>query len=163
MIHEFAHSLLHKQTDKNSNQREIETEFSFELYEASEEFVVSGAAIRTKENSAEGAVTFDELTYEEAGTYYYVVAEKVGTLGDVTYDETKYFVTVEVTDDLEGQLHAEVVSITKEGVAVEEVVFENTYFVNTADTTTANGYIATMFASAIALIIAVSKKRKLSK
>jgi pilin isopeptide linkage protein len=90
---------------KEMNGRDlVEKEFVFELYEANAEFVVNGAAIQAKENAIDGKVVFDELTFAEVGTYYYVITEKAGTASGVTYDDTKYFVTITVTDDLAGNL-----------------------------------------------------------
>ena len=146
------------------NGRELtEGLFTFNLFQTDETYVIDSVALQTATNDALGFVTFEEMQYETAGSYYYVINEENDGRKNIIYDTSSYMIEVKVTDDLQGQLHAEVVSITKDGEVVEEVVFENTYFVNTADTATANGYLATMFASAIALIIAVSKKRKLSK
>ena len=68
----------------------------------------SGDVSQTKTNAADGSVTFDEITYDKTGTYTYTIKETKGSLGGVTYDEHEATVTVVVTDDLAGQLHAEV-------------------------------------------------------
>ena len=141
----------------------VEGQFTFNLFETDKSFNVDAVALQTAVNDALGNVTFAEMNYDKVGSYYYVITEEIGNEENIIYDTARYMVEVQVTDDKLGQLHAEVVSITKEGENAEEVVFENTYFVNTADTTTANGWLASMFVSVIALIVAVGKKRKLSK
>lgn len=107
---------------KTLNGRPLEeSEFSFLLEDA------SGADLDTKENDGEGKVVFDEITYTEAGVYTYIISEQTGNVGGVTYTGTKYTVVVTVTDDLEGQLHAAVTSVTKDGETVADKVVE---FVN---------------------------------
>ena len=77
-------------------------------------------------SSATGTITFPEITYKEAGTHVYTVAEvKAGKTGYI-YDDSSFEVTVEVTDDLQGQLHAAVKSVVETDGADEE---------NTVDTT----------------------------
>lgn len=117
-------------------------EFTFELYEA--EFtggkvVPSGAAIDTDQNTALGAFSFDEFTYNTEGTHYYVVKENVpadtdenktdGIINGVTYDKTVYYVKVEVTDDNAGTLKATTTISTSDTLAetVGEIEFNNTY------------------------------------
>ena len=59
----------------------------------------------TVTNDADGRIYFGEITYEEAGTYTYTVAEVDDKQDRVTYDSAERTVTVEVTDDGEGELH----------------------------------------------------------
>lgn len=61
----------------------------------------------TASNDAAGNVEF-ALTYTAAGTYTYELTEQQGSDPGITYDETVHIVTVEVTDDGKGQLHAAV-------------------------------------------------------
>ena len=61
----------------------------------------------TAGNDAAGNVEY-VLTYTEAGTYTYELSEQKGSDPGITYDETVHTVTVEVTDDGKGQLHASV-------------------------------------------------------
>ncbi len=77
-------------------------EFSFSLLDK------DGNLVENVKNAADGSVKFSELEFEEAGTYKYTVSETVGSLGGVTYDTSVLSITVEVTDDLEGHLVAEV-------------------------------------------------------
>ncbi|MBQ8288419.1 MAG: hypothetical protein IJX76_06575 [Clostridia bacterium] len=104
-------------------------EFSFELYQANASFVASSSALQTKQNTAGGHFIFDTLTYDVAGTYYYVVTEKAGTLGGVDYDGASFRVTVTVTDNGEGDLVATVAYADEDGDAVNAITFTNTYTV----------------------------------
>ncbi len=79
--------------------------------------------VHTVKNDAKGNVVFD-LNLTEAGTYTYVLAEATGTDANVTYDKNTYTVTVKVTDDLQGNLKAEVTYGTTDGKAP---TFENIY------------------------------------
>ena len=89
-------------------------EFTFELYEANEEFVTSAAAVAVAKNDPanagnEGKFTFSELTFEEEGTYYYVVKEQLPagvTAQDprddatgIVYDTKEHHITVTVEED----------------------------------------------------------------
>jgi len=90
-------------------------EFSFELKDA------DGKAVSTATNDAEGLVTFDALTYTEAGTYTYIVTEVQGTLDDVTYDGKTIAVTVTVTYDEQANELSAAVSYPN------DVTFNNSY------------------------------------
>ncbi|MBP3370907.1 MAG: hypothetical protein J6L88_00100, partial [Clostridia bacterium] len=104
-------------------------EFSFLLYETGADFVVAEDAtpLQTAANSnAEGAFAFDTITKKEVGTYYYVVAEDdSAALGGVTYDQTRYHVTV-VVEDHNGELKADV-TITKQDGSEAALKFVNSY------------------------------------
>ena len=78
-------------------------EFSFTLYNSNTEWA-EGTALQTVKNGANGAFSFDEISYDRVGTYYYLVKEDSGNVAGVTYDDGVYGVKVEVTDDLNGQL-----------------------------------------------------------
>ncbi|WP_277728159.1 Spy0128 family protein, partial [Streptococcus oralis] len=69
-----------------------------------------GAELQKVKNTADGKVTFAPIEYTKAGTYNYTIVEtNAGTTVDgVTYDNLEVKVTVEVTDDGEGKLHANV-------------------------------------------------------
>ena len=77
-------------------------EFSFQLKDE------NGTVIAEAVNDASGAVTFPEIALNEAGTYHYTISEVQGSAEQVTYDNTVYGVTVTVSDNLEGNLTAEV-------------------------------------------------------
>ena len=79
-----------------------EGEFSFTMYaaEMTDTGIQIGEAIETVRNDAHGAFSFTKaLDYTAAGTYYYIVREDAGTLPGVTYDQTEYHITIDVTDE----------------------------------------------------------------
>lgn len=76
----------------------------------------------TATNDANGMVVFPAIGYSEPGTYQYTIAEVKGDESDVTYDESKYAVTVTVEDNGEGSL---VATVAYEGGNAP--VFTNTY------------------------------------
>ena len=90
-------------------------EFSFVLTDKGGEQV-------TATNDANGMVVFPAIDYKEPGTYQYTIAEVKGDKSDVTYDESKYAVTVTVKDNGEGSL---VATVAYEGGNAP--VFTNTY------------------------------------
>ena len=75
--------------------------YEFELKEGDE-------VIATAKNAADGTVTFKEIEYNEAGDHTYTISEKAGSEAGVTYDESTHNVTVNVTDNGEGKLVADV-------------------------------------------------------
>lgn len=85
-----------------------EGEFEFRMIEADENFKpIEGATAKIAFNEESGAFEFDAVTFRAVGKYYFVITEE-NTENDkrVTYDDTVYNVTVEVTDDLNGKLVA---------------------------------------------------------
>lgn len=76
----------------------------------------------TATNDTNGMVVFPAIQYGEAGKYQYTIAEVKGDESDVTYDESKYAVTVTVEDNGEGSL---VATVAYEGGNAP--VFTNTY------------------------------------
>ena len=78
--------------------KELEAgKYEFELKEGDK-------VIGTATNAADGKVVFPSITYTEAGTHTYTVAEKAGNEENVAYDTTVHTVTVEVTDNGQGKL-----------------------------------------------------------
>ena len=77
-------------------------EFEFELKGQDDKVTQS------KKNAQDGSVTFDTIEYTKAGIYHYTITEKDTKLQGITYDKKVINVTVEVTDDGNGQLHAKV-------------------------------------------------------
>lgn len=53
--------------------------------------------IQTKYNNENGIVSFDQLTFAEAGNHIYYISEVAGNNTSIKYDETVYMVTVHVT------------------------------------------------------------------
>ncbi len=93
-------------------------EFIFQLTDT------EGNVVATATNDAAGDVVFTLSDLAEAGTYTYTMTEQAGSDPNVTYDDAAYTVTVTVTDDLMGQLQAEVSYGTENANAP---TFENTY------------------------------------
>ena len=76
-------------------------EFEFELYEV-ENGTPKATPIQTVKNDGEGKVKFKAIDYDQAGTYKYQIKEKIGSDGNIYYDDTVYELTVVVTqqDDI---------------------------------------------------------------
>lgn len=93
-------------------------EFSFKLVGEDIESTVT--------NDADGKINFDKFEYDEPGTHAYTISEVKGDEVGVTYDKSVFTVTVNVVDDGEGNLKANV-AFTKGDKSVEGIVFNNTY------------------------------------
>lgn len=93
-------------------------EFSFNLVGEDIESTVT--------NDADGKINFDKLEYDEPGTYVYTISEVKGDEAGMTYDKSVFTATVNVVDDGEGNLKANV-AFTKGDKSVEGIVFNNTY------------------------------------
>lgn len=93
-------------------------EFSFKLVGEDIESTVT--------NGADGKINFDKLEYDEPGTYVYTISEVKGDEAGMTYDKSVFTATVNVVDDGEGNLKANV-AFTKGDKSVEGIVFNNTY------------------------------------
>ena len=93
--------------------------YEFELKEGDK-------VVATAKNAADGTVTFEAISYDAAGPHTYTITEKAGSEKGVTYDESTHKVTVNVTDNGEGKLVADVTD--------NNPTFTNTY---KAATTTA--------------------------
>lgn len=111
----------------------VDGEFSFTLYNASEEWA-EDTVVQTVCNGADGTFAFDEMTFDEVGTHYYLVKEDKGNLAGVTYDETVYRVKVEVTDDLNGKLVVSCTVYDETDTEKTAIEFVNTYTVTNPDT-----------------------------
>lgn len=84
-------------------------------------------------NFIDGSFIFPEITYTEAGTYYYVVAEKAngGSSYGITYDKTEFVVTVVITDNGNGNLIVSEVDYKVKGNGdVNGIAFVNEYVPN---------------------------------
>lgn len=93
-------------------------EFSFKLVGEDIESTVT--------NDADGKINFDKFEYDEPGTYVYTISEVKGDEAGMTYDKSVFTATVNVVDDGEGNLKANV-AFTKGDRSVEGIVFNNTY------------------------------------
>ena len=117
--------------NKELDGRELkEGEFTFELV-GEDEKVVS-----TAQNSADGSVTFGELTYKVPGTYNYVIREKDDKAGGVEYDSAEHTVVVVVTDNGDGTMTAKAELKSRNGEdAKDTIVFKNSYTAQPASVT----------------------------
>lgn len=84
--------------------------------------LVGGGIELTAKNKADGTIAFPTITFDQVGTYTFEVYEVDDAQANVTYDSTRYTVTVEVTDGGEGNLVAQITS-ENEGA----LTFANTY------------------------------------
>lgn len=80
----------------------------------------------TVTNDADGKISFDKFEYDEPGTHVYTISEVKGDEAGMTYDKSVFTATVNVVDDGEGNLKANV-AFTKGDKSVEGIVFNNTY------------------------------------
>lgn len=98
-------------------------QFSFELKSR------AGKVMSTARNAADGSVTFDALTFKQAGTYTFTVSEVDDGQAHVTYDKAVHKIVVTVSDEdangtKTGYLSAKV---SYEGGADLPPVFTNSY------------------------------------
>lgn len=100
----------------------LDGEFTFNLYESDEIGNILEGVKPISTTTNDGSNFSFDLTYKqgEAGTYFYVVTERAGSLGGVTYDDAKFVYEVVVTDNLEGKMVADVIE-------PEDSEFNNTY------------------------------------
>lgn len=101
-------------------------QFSFELKSR------DGKVMSTAKNAADGGVTFDALTFKQAGTYTFTVSEVDDGQAHVTYDKAVHKIVVTVSDKAAdgtktGYLSAKV---SYEGDANIPPVFTNSYAEN---------------------------------
>ena len=88
-----------------------------------------GKVMSTAKNAADGSVTFDALTFKQAGTYTFTVGEVDDGQAHVTYDKAVHKIVVTVSDEVAdgtrtGYLSAKV---SYEGDANLPPVFTNSY------------------------------------
>lgn len=88
-------------------------EFTFQLKD------VNGKVIAEAKNDVSGKIKFENLKFEDEGTYEYTVSEVNDKQTGITYDEREFKVTVKVSDNGEGTLSAETDS--------DDIVFTNSY------------------------------------
>ena len=86
--------------------------YEFELKEGDK-------VVDTATNAADGTVTFKKIEYAAVENHTYTISEKAGSEGGVTYDTATHEVTVNVTDNGQGQLEA--------AVTGNNPTFTNTY------------------------------------
>ncbi len=114
-------------------------EFTFELYAADENFNISGSALQSAKNGADGKFSFAvEYTKDDAGkTFYYVVKEVNTGANGVTYSTDAYCITVTVADNGSGKLTI-TTDMTLDGEIMDAVAFVNKYAAITTATVEIN-------------------------
>lgn len=94
-------------------------------------FTLSGDGIEDQtitvvvNNEGKGTAKFDAINYEKTGEYHYTIVENNDNASGYVYDDSKYDVTVNVTDE-NGKLKATTI-IKKNDEVKDSVVFENKY------------------------------------
>lgn len=73
-------------------------------------------------DKAHHTAAFGDITFTEPGTYTFTVKEEPGKISGVAYDKSEKTVTVEVKDNKDGTLTAQIVK-----AATDELTFSNTY------------------------------------
>lgn len=107
-------------------------DFAFELVGP------DGKVLQTQKNDADGKVAFDELTFDQAGTFIYTVREVQPTddapgVPGVTYTGKTYILTYVVADNNDGKLVVESSTVepseegTENGVTPNTMTFANSY------------------------------------
>ncbi|WP_315600211.1 Spy0128 family protein [Abiotrophia defectiva] len=110
-----ATSLVVKANKKLAGATLAADQFTFELVDK-----VTGQVVGTAKNKADGSVEFPALNYDLAGNHTYTIREKNEGAAGYTYDAKEVEVTVDVTDNGQGQLVANATYSSEEG-------FTNTY------------------------------------
>lgn len=110
-------------------------EFTFHLLGES-----GDTPLQTATNAANGAVTFEPLSFEGPGRFVFRVKEVTGTQTGITYDWAVYKLTIDVTLGEDNALTAQLTGLTKDGATLpvtDAVVFTNAFAAPTATPTTA--------------------------
>ena len=135
--YEAAGSLVLTAEKKLEGKQLEEGKYSFVLKDC------KGTELQTKQNGADGSVSFDaiEYTLADAGKdFTYTVAEVAGNEAGVTYDSSVYTVKVHVADKGTGTLEVTKKITRTAGEKTEEaekIVFNNKYEANGSITLTA--------------------------
>lgn len=130
-------------------------QFSFQLKDE------SGNVAATATNDANGAIRFEDITFDAVGTYVYQLSEVAGTEKDIVYDSTVYTITFTVVQD--GDLVASA-AYAKNGtpVNIQEPEFVNEQIVKPGDTANITLWVALFAIAAVAVValVVIGKKRK---
>lgn len=114
-----------------------DSEFTFILTEAKDSNgnVDDNAQKQETKNNADGAFSFEPITFTEDGIYYYVVSEVDSSEDNIIYDETRYVISITVTDNGEGSLViSDVICNSIGDDSTAEIRFENKYVEPTTPT-----------------------------
>lgn len=110
-----ATSLVVKASKKLAGATLAADQFTFELVDKA-----TGQVVGTAKNKADGSVEFPAVNYGAVGNHTYTIREKNEGAAGYTYDAKEVEVTVDVTDNGQGQLVANATYSSEEG-------FTNTY------------------------------------
>ncbi len=141
-------------------------DFTFQLF-ASDEAWAEGSLLHDVRNDKDGFFRFPELRFAKAGTYHYLVKEEHGgeIIDGLAYDGTIYRVRITITDDLRGQLHAQILITDQHGIPQESIRFVNIRKAppsnpDTGDANVLALWTALLFVSGGALMTTVAAKKK---
>lgn len=120
---------------KLENKKLQSQQFTFKLskvnYNESTHKYTKVRDLMTSTNDESGNFNFAGFdTYNEEGTYYYLVEEVKGTDSTIEYDTSRYIVPIEVSQDDQGLVveQGQMIQLTKDDVKdVDEIEFDNVY------------------------------------
>ncbi len=103
-----------------------EGEFTFHLIDLEDDSVAARGTTR-----ADGTIVFETIVFDQVVTKHYKVVEIPGNAEGMTYDNAVYYVTIEVTEVMDGgqyagRLQAQV-TILDENNSAADIIYENTY------------------------------------
>ena len=121
---------------KNLENKKLQAQqFTFKLskvnYNESTHKYTKVRDLMTSTNDESGNFSFAGFdTYNEVGTYYYLVEEVEGTDSTIEYDTSRYIVPIEVTQDGQGLAveQGQIILLSKDDAKdVDEIEFDNIY------------------------------------
>ena len=90
-------------------------------------FTLTGEGESQRKTNVGKDITFDKLTFTQAGNYTYTVEEVNGGKSYITYDSAVYTVQFAVIDNGRGALEIESITYTRDGSSANAIAFTNTY------------------------------------
>ena len=130
-------------------------QFTFKLSAENGAPLPAQTTVTIRKSDADHIKSFGEIDFTKAGKYTYTVRETKGNIKGVNYDTKAHKVTIEVVDDGNGHL------IAKKGTSlIQTVKITNTTGVKTGDENRILLPMTGMFASMIALLLIVIRRRK---
>ena len=127
-------------------------EFSFKLYQTDDSnFNYTGKTAKTATNNVNGDFAFETLSFDRAGTYYFVVVEENSgqNIKGIIYDNNEYHITVNVTQNINSATNTSWLQATpsyysvKDNTTVDNIVFNNVYDPKDAEVTLSGTKILT--------------------
>lgn len=116
-------------TENGANKAMADGQFTVDIAEdaANDTTGYTGFTAGTKDIAADGTFSFDEITFNKAGTYKFAITENNLGAAGYTYDDKAVTAAVAVTlDTTDNTLHT-AVTYEKGGVGVTDINFVNTY------------------------------------